>query len=83
MNGSIFPNLNQTWLKFKKIPEKMGDFTQNLAQIGSFGIWMGHFFLKNGICMGIFLNFVAAHPYQNQTWVPPGFSQPFQTYLPA
>ena len=36
MNGSIFqnfwPNLNQNWLKIKKILEKIGNFVQNLAQ---------------------------------------------------
>ena len=28
----IFPNLNQNWLKFKKLLEKSGDFGQILAQ---------------------------------------------------
>ena len=27
---------------------------------------------KIGICMGLLSNSVVAHPYQNQTWVPPG-----------
>ena len=74
MNGLIFkssPNLSQNWLKFKKILRKSGDFAQNLAKNWTIGIWMGHFFLKIGICMGLLSNSVAAHPYQNQTWVPP------------
>ena len=62
MDGSIFQKLVilfKIWLK-----------------IGPIGILMGYFFLKNfswktGICMGLLSNPVAAHPYQNQTWVPP------------
>ena len=29
MNGLIFQNLSQNWLKFKKILEKLVDFAQN------------------------------------------------------
>ena len=55
-------------------------------KVAKFGIWMGWFFQKLsrlvyelvtfswkiGFCMGLISNSVAAHPYQNQTWVPPG-----------
>ena len=44
MNGSIFPNLSQNWLKFKKILEKIGNFVH--------GIWMSYFFLKNWYLYG-------------------------------
>ena len=33
---------------------------------------MGRFSWKIGICMGLLSNSMAAPPYQNQTWVPPG-----------
>ena len=61
MNGAIFkiwPNLSQNWLKFKKI---WGRLVYE---------WVT-FSWKTGICMGLLSNSVAAHPYQNQIWVPP------------
>ena len=71
----IFPNLSQNWLKFKKIFEKSGDFAQNLGKFGPklcrlVYKWVT-FSWKIGICMGLLSNFAAAHPYQNQSWVPP------------
>ena len=56
MNGSIFQNLANLSLFLKKILEKI----RNL-----FGTKLGR--LKKLV----FVNSVAAHPYQNQTWVPP------------
>ena len=44
------------------------------AQNWAIGIWMGHFSWKIGICRGLLPNSVMAHPYQNQTWVPPDSS---------
>ena len=65
MNGSIFPNLSQNWLKFKKILEKICNFVH--------GIWMSYFFLKNWYLYGSTFKFCGGtYPYQNQTWVPPG-----------
>ena len=81
MNGLIFQ-------KFPKFEPKLGSnlrkFCKNRVillkiwlKIGPIGMWMGHFFLKN-LYLYLYLvfvlsNFVAAHPYQNQTWVPPEF----------
>ena len=64
-----FSKFSQNWLKFKKILEKLGDSAQNWAD------WYmnGSLFLENfGICIGLLSNSAAAHPYWNQTWVPPG-----------
>ena len=53
----IFQNFSKS--KLAQIFKKSGDFAQNLAQNNFFcpiGIWMGHFFLKNGISMVYFQN---------------------------
>ena len=64
----IWPNFSQNWLKFMKILEKIGNFVQNLAQNRADWYMNGLLFLeRNGICMGLLSNSVAAHPYQNQT----------------
>ena len=66
VNGSIF----QKFPKFGKI----GWFCSKFGQkFGPIGIWMGHFFLKTWYLYGLLSNSVAAHPYRNQTWVPPGY----------
>ena len=69
----IWPNLSQNWLKFKKILEKIGNFVQNLGQnFWPIGIWMGYFFLEKLVFVWVYFQIPwAAHPYQNQTWVPP------------
>ena len=66
------PNVSQIWLKFKKILEKLGDFAQNLAKKLERLVyeWVT-FSWKIVFCMNLLSNSVAAHPYQNQTWVPP------------
>ena len=57
MNGLIFQNLSQNWLKFKKILEKLGDFAQNWAPNWPIGKWMGDFFLKNWYLYGSLFKF--------------------------
>ena len=71
INGSIFPNLSQYWLKFKKIFKRLGELAQIWPKIGPIGIRLGHFFLKNWYMYGSTFKFPAARPFQNQTWVPP------------
>ena len=66
----IWPNLSQNWLNLRKFWKKLVILIKIWPKIGPIGIWMGYFFLKKtGICMGLLSNSVAAHPYQNQTWV--------------
>ena len=69
----IFPNLSQNCLKFKKILKKIGwfcpKFGTNLSRLVY--EWVT-FSWKIGTCMGVLSNYMAAHPYHNQTWVPPG-----------
>ena len=65
MNGSIF----QKFPKFGKIGWFCSNFGQKLDRLVY--EWVT-FSWKLGICMGLLSNSVAAHPYQNQTWVPPG-----------
>ena len=79
MNGSIFqifPNLSQNWLKFNKIYEKLGDFAQYLPKLVRLVYEWVTFSWKIGICIGLLSNYAAAHPYQNQTWVPPRVEHP-------
>ena len=65
----------QIWAKIdsnlRKFWKKSGDFAQNLGQLVY--EWVT-FSWKIGICMGILSNSVASHTYQNQTWVPLGWS---------
>ena len=68
----IFPNSSQYWLKFRK--NRM-ILLKIWPKIGPMGIWMDHLFLRIGICMGQLSNSAVAHPYQNQTWVPPGLKK--------
>ena len=68
----IWPNLSQNWLKFKKILEKVGIFVQNLAQNWANWYINGLLFLEKLVFVWVYFQIlVAAHPYQNQTWVPP------------
>ena len=57
MNGLIFPIF--------PILEKSGDFAQNWAKWITFS-W------KFWYLYGLLSNSAQVHPYQNQTWVPPG-----------
>ena len=69
MNGSIFQNLSQNWLKFKKILEKIGNFVQNFAYEWQFGIWMGYFFLENWYLYGSTFKFFPLK-YENPMIIP-------------
>ena len=78
INGLIFQNLSQKWLKLIK-------FWKNwviLLKIGPIGIykWVT-FSWKIGTCMGLLSNSVKTHPCQNQTWVPSG--TPIQSFPEA
>ena len=71
MNGSIFqnfPNMNQNWFKFWKNRVILLTSGPKLSRLVY--KWVT-FSWKIGICMVLLSNSVAAHPYQNQTWVPP------------
>ena len=59
-------------LKFKKIFWKFLWFCSKFCPKLSRLVyeWVT-FSWKIGICMGLLSNSTAAHPYQNQTWVPP------------
>ena len=63
-----FSKFGQIWAKIspylRKFWKKSVILFKIWPKIGPIGIWMG--------CMGLLSNSVAAHPYQNQTWVPPG-----------
>ena len=73
MNGSIFQNLSQNWLIFKKILEKLVILFKIWPKIGPIGIWMGYFFLKKWyLYMGLLSNSVAAHiPTKTKLEYPP------------
>ena len=69
MNGSVCQNFP------KQILEKLG-----AKLVGLVYEWVT-FSWKIGIYMGLLSNSMAAHPYQNQTWVPstPGYHYPAPT----
>ena len=72
MNGLIFQNLAKFGSNLRKFCTKLvicSKFGQKLGQLVY--EWVT-FSWKTGICVGLLSNSVAAHPYQNQTWVPPG-----------
>ena len=48
----IWPNLSQSWLKFKKILEKIGNFVQNLSQNRADWYMNGLLFLENWYLYG-------------------------------
>ena len=70
-----FSKFGQIWAKIgwnlRKFWKKLVILFKIWPKIGPIGIWMVTFSWKTGICMGLLSNSVAAHPYQNQTWVPP------------
>ena len=70
MNGSTVQNFPK-FENLRKFLKNQVILLKIWPKIGPIGIWMGHFFLKNGICMGLLSNSAAARHYQNQTWVPP------------
>ena len=70
-----FSKFGQIWAKIGSNSGKFGKKFVILfkiwPKIGPISIWMGYFFLKNWYLYGSTFKFRAAHPYQNQTWVPP------------
>ena len=80
-DGSIFQNflkfapkwrkfgtLMVNFLKFSEISPKWRKFQRKIL---IFGTWMGHFSFKMGTWMGGISKIPAAHPYPDQSWVPP------------
>ena len=63
-----FSKFGQIWAK---IGSNLRKFWKKLVILFMVYEWVT-FSWKIGICMGLLSNSVAAHPYQNQTWVPPG-----------
>ena len=57
MNGSIFPNLSQNWLKSNKIYEKLGDFAQYLAQNWFDWYMNGSLFLEKLLFVWVYFQF--------------------------
>ena len=76
-----FFKIRQNWLKLKKILDKNGNFSKFGPKLGRLVYEWVTFSWKTGICMGLFSNSVAAHPYQNQTWVPPGMHSTADPWL--
>ena len=86
MNGLIFQ-------MFPKFESNLAQIQENFGKIGWFCSKFGQkmdrlvyervtFSWKIGICMGLLSNSVVAHPYQNQTWVPPwACIQPLVAYF--
>ena len=69
----IFPNLNQNWLKFKKLLEKSGDFVQNLAQNLADWYMNGSLFLENLVCVWVWFQILRRHiPTKTKLEYPPG-----------
>ena len=62
--------------------QTMGILLQIWCKIGSIELyeWVT-FSWKIGTCMGLLSNSAAAHPYQNQTWVPPSHQVSQYVYL--
>ena len=60
-DGSIFQNFLKFAPKWRKFQRK----------ILIFGTWMGRFSFKMGTWMGGISKIPAAHPYPDQSWVPP------------
>ena len=74
--GSKISLLVYEWLLLKcKIWYMNGFIFQKFPKFGPTLDWLVYdwitFSWKIGICMGLLSNSAAAHPYQNQTWVPP------------
>ena len=78
-------NLIYCWVDFSKLPQTWAKIGSNLRRYWKMGWFCSKlgpkldrliyewvtFSWKIGICTGLLSNSVAAHPHQNQTWVPP------------
>ena len=69
-----FSKFSQIWAKIGLNLRKFCDFVQNFVQKWVDCYMNGSLFLKYWcLCRSTSIS-MAAHPYQNQTWVPPGFT---------
>ena len=81
-DGSIFQSFLKFAPKWRKFGTLIGQLFQNFPKFAPkwrkfqrkiliFGTWMGHFSFKMGTWMGGISKIPAAHPYPDQSWVPP------------
>ena len=81
-DGSIFQNFLNFAPKWRKFGTLIGQLFKNFSKFAPkwrkfqrkiliFGTWMGHFSFKMGTWMGGISKIPAAHPYPDQSWVPP------------
>ena len=75
VNGWIFQNWAKISLDLRKVWKNWVILLKILPKIKQIGTFNGSIFLENLVFtwyFGLLSKSAAAHPYQNQTWVPPG-----------